>query len=191
MERVPALSSSRLRAATVAFALSTLACLTGPAAEAQEPRTFRFPRWPAGIAVSSGAANLARPSDDLQLNWEFHFEPHPLRLFDRLGLPDPIPIAGLMAAGDGSTYAYAGARIERPFRARWIFSPSFAAGFYSRDRGKELGGVLEFRTGLEIAYRLGGSHRLGAALYHLSNAGINGDNPGTESLLLTYSTGLR
>ena len=44
---------------------------------------------------------------------------------------------------------------------------------------------------LELAYRLPGEARLGLCVYHLSNGGIYHLNPGSESLVLTYSARLR
>ena len=187
-------SSFSSRPAGLALACILAVHLAGSAAAAQERSLFLLPGSPSAVALSSGAANVNRPSDELQLNWELHFQPRDLRLFSgRLRLDGLIPMAGVMAAANGSLYGYTGARIERPLGAgsRWVFAPSFAAGLYYRDDGKELGGTLEFRSGLELSYRLGPRQRLGAVVFHLSNGGLNGDNPGTESLLLTYCASLR
>lgn len=68
-----------------------------------------------------------------------------------------------------------------------FFTPSFAVAAYEDGGGKDLGGVIEFRTGVELSYRFPNAHRLGVAYQHLSNAGIYDRNPGAENLLLTYS----
>lgn len=183
---------SSIRTAGLALASVLFAQLAGTAAAGQEPAIFSPLGRPSAVTVASGAANLARPSDELQLNWEVHFDDRDFSLFSgRLAVRDLIPIAGVMAAADGSMYAYAGARVERPLGRRWLFSPSLAAGLYYRDTGKILGGVLEFRSGLELAYELKPGRHLGAALYHLSNGSFYDSNPGTESLLVTYRAGLR
>jgi hypothetical protein len=183
---------SSIRTAGLALASVLFVQLAGTAAAGQDQGLYLRPGRPSAVVLASGAANLARPSDELQLNWELHFDRRDFSLFSgRLSLQDMIPIAGVMAAADGSMYAYAGARVERPLGRGWLFSPSFAAGLYYRDAGKILGGVLEFRSGLELTYQLRRGRHLGAALYHLSNGSFYDSNPGTESLLVTYRAGLR
>ena len=54
--------------------------------------------------------------------------------------------------------------------------------------GEHLGNELEFRSGLELQYRLGNGARFGVGFFHLSNAGISESNPGTEALV--FSIGL-
>ena len=65
--------------------------------------------------------------------------------------------------------------------------PNFAIGGYRRGTAKDLGSVIEFRSGIEIAYRFGNAARLGVAISHISNASISDNNPGTESIVLSYS----
>jgi hypothetical protein len=96
-----------------------------------------------------------------------------------------------MASSRGVIYPYAGFRVDVPVGDRWVFSPGSAAGLYYRDGGKNLGGALEFRSHVELAYRLPWDGRVGLCFYHLSNGGLFSFNPGTESLVLTYSARLR
>ncbi|MBT5810587.1 MAG: acyloxyacyl hydrolase, partial [Rhodospirillaceae bacterium] len=53
--------------------------------------------------------------------------------------------------------------------------------------GKDLGNTVEFRSGVELAYRLDDRARLGVAFHHISNASLSDNNPGTETLTLTFS----
>lgn len=68
-----------------------------------------------------------------------------------------------------------------------MLTPSFAVGAYEDGDGKDLGGTLEFRSAVELSYRLDDRARLGLAFDHISNASIYDDNPGTESLVLMYA----
>jgi hypothetical protein len=97
------------------------------------------------------------------------------------------PIVGFSLSPDRGAYGFVGAEIDWEVVDDIHFSPSFAIAGYENYGGKDLGGALEFRSGFEIAYELENEHRVGFALYHLSNAGIHGDNPGTESAQITYS----
>lgn len=127
-----------------------------------------------------------------EVGWEARFSPRRFRLLPRF-LPDVVPVTGAMANSQGTLYVYSGFRFDFPVARRWSVTPSWAAGLYypGVEGGKELGGVVEFRSGIELAYWLGGRSRLGLSLYHLSNGGLYDFNPGTESLILTYSAALR
>jgi hypothetical protein len=113
------------------------------------------------------------------------------------------PALGLTANGDGGTYAYLSFRLdvaetlaalagdpppppaaERPWR---LVGYTGLGHYRPGDEGRELGGPLEFRSGLELSRRLGPRTRLGLSFDHLSNAGIYDHNPGSESLVLVLS----
>jgi len=97
------------------------------------------------------------------------------------------PMIGLMANSDGGVYGYGGVFIDFYFGRRLVISPNFAIGGYRQGNSKDLGSTIEFRSGIEFAYRFDDRSRLGLAFQHISNASIDEKNPGTESLVLTYS----
>ena len=68
-----------------------------------------------------------------------------------------------------------------------MLTPSLAAGLYEDGDGKDLGHIVEFRSSLELAYRFDNRARLGLSFYHLSNASLDDNNPGTEVFSLNYS----
>ena len=57
-------------------------------------------------------------------------------------------------------------------------------GLYSRGTGVDLGGAIEFRSGIEVAYHLENGMRLGLGWDHLSNLEIYARNPGVEMVRL-------
>lgn len=97
------------------------------------------------------------------------------------------PMAGAMVTTDGATNIYAGISLDIFFGNRVVVRPSFAPGLYFKGGGHDLGHVVEFRSGIEIAYRFDDRSRLGLELYHLSNAHLGSKNPGEESIVLHYS----
>jgi len=97
------------------------------------------------------------------------------------------PFFGVMATTDTALYAYAGIRLDIFLGNRFVVTPSFAPGLYDDGDGKDLGYPVEFRSAIEFAYRFDDRSRLGLSLYHLSNAGLDEHNPGTEVLTLHYS----
>ena len=102
---------------------------------------------------------------------------------------DLVPVVGVSATENESFWGYGGLRYDLRLSDRWMASPQFAIGLYENGDGKDLGGLVEFRSGLEISRRLKNGGRVGLLFYHLSNARIYELNPGSESLVITWSPG--
>lgn len=101
---------------------------------------------------------------------------------------DLRPVIGGFGTSDGAAYGYAGLNWDIEVLTQELYViPNFAVGAYHQGSGKDLGGALEFRSGIEVAYQFPSKQRLGVALNHLSNASIYDKNPGTESVIITYS----
>ena len=97
------------------------------------------------------------------------------------------PLAGVMATSDSAFYGYGGIVFDFYLGDHVFISPSFAPGLYSGGDGKDLGSVIEFRSGIEVGWRFDNGSRLSAMVYHISNAHITSKNPGTEILSIGYS----
>jgi hypothetical protein len=97
-----------------------------------------------------------------------------------------LPAFGAMTTEEDSFYGWVGGALFLPLGPRWGLVSEFGAGVYEPGRGRDLGGSLEFRTGIEATYRAKDTLRVGAGLYHLSNARIHKINPGINSLVLTF-----
>jgi lipid A 3-O-deacylase len=145
-------------------------------ARAVEPRSF---------SVSAGAFNIFDPDTRAEVGGEAQLTPFRLAWFPGW-LPDLTPDAGAMVNSKGSFYVYGGLRCDIPLARPWELSIQFAPGLYRAGNGFDLGGAVEFRSGIELSYPLAPRGRIGLLLFHLSNAGIYTHNPGSESLVLTY-----
>ncbi|MFT6580245.1 MAG: hypothetical protein ACJAU6_000672 [Alphaproteobacteria bacterium] len=97
------------------------------------------------------------------------------------------PFAGVMATTDAAAYIYGGFLLDVYFGPRIVFTPNVAVGLYHDGDGKDLGNLVEFRSGVELAYRFDNRTRVGVAFHHISNASLSDNNPGTETLTLTLS----
>ena len=133
------------------------------------------------LALAIGGYNI----NDNETSAEFRIEYRSKRKYLFLK-----PMIGLLGNSDGGIYGYGGVNLDLFLGKRWVVMPNFAIGGYRRGSSKDLGSVIEFRSGLEIAYRFDDRSRLGIAFSHISNAGISDNNPGTESLVLVYSIAL-
>lgn len=96
------------------------------------------------------------------------------------------PVAGLSLNTDGGVVGYAGLYADATLGS-FVVTPQFSVGIYDNGEGADLGGGLQFRSAVEFAYGLDGGARIGLRLTHLSNAGLEDENPGAEELYLTYT----
>lgn len=150
------------------------------AAAAARPLTIR------AVNLSAGRFGIFRGQEDPEIGGEVHLAPRRFR-FQPGWLPEVSPVAGAAVTAEGSLYGYFGFRTDIPMDGRWVFTPFWGAGLYYYGGGRDLGGMVEFRSGFEIAYQLEEDERFGLSLYHLSNAGLYERNPGSESLVFSYT----
>jgi lipid A 3-O-deacylase len=96
------------------------------------------------------------------------------------------PLLGVLANANGGLVGYGGVYLDGAL-ASWRLTPFAAAGGYRRGEGKSLGRVFVFHLGGTISYQFANQTRLGITVTHTSNSRIYAENPGAESLLLSYA----
>lgn len=161
-----------------------LAGARGAAAE-RSPDAGAARAWaPREWALSAGVFDLAK-SDRAEAGLEARFEPVRFRLFDREWSLEPA--LGTLGNEDGGLYGYFSLRFPFDLGERWRVTPFTGGGVYSAGDGKELGGPVEFRSGLEVSLRVSERVRLGLVYSHLSNAVLYDLNPGAEALALVVA----
>lgn len=156
----------------ILLSICCLAVLTPPAfgGEAQ------------GWAIHSGAFDLAE-SSTAEMGVEYRLAPFSLKKVEI------VPAFGLSGTSDGGVWLYGGLRYDWELSDHWIVTPSVGVSLFEEGDGKNLGGPIEFRSGLEISYRFHRRSRLGVLFYHLSNARIYDDNPGSNTLNFVWGLG--
>lgn len=164
----------RLHNALVAAVTGLTLGLSGTAAVAEERNK--------ALAFSVGAFDMVQRSDDgLEARLEYRSDaPWWLK-----------PFGGITATTDAAVHLYVGVYADLVIGEHFYIQPSFAPGAFFEGNGKVLGNILEFRSQLELGYRFRDDSRLGISLNHISNAGLGTSNPGSESLVLTYSVPLK
>ena len=99
---------------------------------------------------------------------------------------------GVSATTDGELWAGIGeAYTINLFRERSFIQFHTMIGLYDQGSGVDLGGPIEFRSGIELGYRTPGGVRIGLSVDHRSNAGIYSLNPGLETVQLRVSMPLK
>ena len=106
---------------------------------------------------------------------------------------DLKPFIGLETTSDSALYFLTGIYLEdnigtlfKGESSNFIFTPSFGVGAYEDGNGKKLGNTIEFRTTLEVSYKLKNKNRIGLSFGHISNANLADNNPGVEIISLSY-----
>lgn len=137
---------------------------------------------PRSLALSGGVFNFSKDKSSAEGGLEYR---QPTGVWGLVGA------LGLSGTEEGSFWVFAGLRRDFRLAQGWWLTPAFAIAFYEEGDGKDLGGPVEFRSAIEISHEWPKRQRLALAIYHLSNAGIYDLNPGSNSLVLTYSFSLR
>lgn len=171
----------RIKLLLAAFGLAA-GCLLGRPAVADGAFSLGSNADPALLSIGVGSiGNIFASRDEAILfNAEYRAGPNLEFLFIR-------PSLGLIATTDQSIYGYFGLSGDIYFGRRVVLTPQAAVGGYSAGDGQDLGGIVEFKTGVVLSWRFDNRARLGLGVHHISNAGIYDSNPGTELLTLIYS----
>lgn len=130
------------------------------------------------LNITAGQVGVFDNIDDpYRVGLEYRFRP--------FGSWQLIPAIGAAVAQNDAFFVYADLRHDFWLGDRWVVIPSFGLGLFNDGDQVELGQTLEFRSGVELAYRFHEQWRVGLALFHLSNGGLSDENPGTEALVLS------
>ena len=83
-------------------------------------------------------------------------------------------------------YASGGVLAHFALGEKWFLTPSFGVGLYSSKEGIKLGSPIEFKSSIELGYKLKNRHIAGLSFSHISNGGLDENNPGSEMLKICY-----
>ena len=149
--------------------LALALCVSATSVQADEQRS---------VALSAGIFRLGKDDDQGEAGLGFRFPTNTWKL---------VVDTGFTYTEDGAYFVFGGLRRDIPLSDRWQITPGFAVAYYEEGSGKDLGGPIEFRTLIELSHQWPKGNRLALAFYHLSNAGLEEPNPGSNSLVLVYS----
>ena len=106
--------------------------------------------------------------------------------FSVFNLIDLNPVIGGFVTAKSATMFYSG--FETNIGKDSIFlNLSSSAGIYSNGDGKDLGNTFQFKSEVNLFYRVGNSSRVGLGSHHISNAGLSSVNPGTNNFYLIFN----
>ena len=105
--------------------------------------------------------------------------------FSVFNLIDLNPVIGGFVTAKSATMFYSGFETNIGQDSIYL-NLSSSAGIYSNGDGKDLGNTLQFKSEVNLFYRLGKSSSIGLGSHHISNAGLGYRNPGSEQLIFKY-----
>jgi len=92
------------------------------------------------------------------------------------------PSAGLSVTSDGTTWLGAGVQYTLKGPLDLYVQGHVMPGVYFPADGRDLGGGLQFRSGIEVGYEASSGIRYGLSLDHRSNGDLLSYNPGLETV---------
>ena len=105
--------------------------------------------------------------------------------FSVFNLIDLNPVIGGFVTAKSATMFYSGFETNIGQDSIYL-NLSSSAGIYSNGDGKDLGNDLQFKSEVNLFYRLGKSSSIGLGSHHISNAGLSSVNPGTNNFYLIF-----
>ena len=96
------------------------------------------------------------------------------------------PITGAFITGKSSVYLYTGIEGQYGIGPLKIL-PSFSPGYYEKGNGKDLGGILEFKSEIKLDFDFFADTKLGYSYSHISNNDWGDTNPGTDNQQIIFS----
>lgn len=96
------------------------------------------------------------------------------------------PLTGVMINTDGALYIYSGLFIEISITNIFSLIPSLTPGVYFKNYSKDLHFALEFKSQIDLIFNISKEFMAGLSFNHISNASLGDQNPGVESIAITF-----
>ena len=105
---------------------------------------------------------------------------------DLLSILTINPVVGGLVTAKSASMFYGG--FETNLGSDLIYlNLSSSAGIYSNGDGKDLGNDIQFKSEVNLLYSLSDETRIGIGSHHISNAGLDSVNPGTNNYYLMFN----
>ncbi|MDC0968812.1 acyloxyacyl hydrolase [Alphaproteobacteria bacterium] len=115
----------------------------------------------------------------------YHLEDNNFNLFDIL---DINPVIGVFVTGKSASMLYSGFETNIG-QDKLYLNLSSSAGLYNNGDGKDLGNMLQFKSEVNVFFKISKSSEVGFGSHHISNAGLSSVNPGTNNYYLIFKRG--
>ena len=113
----------------------------------------------------------------------YHLENNDFSLFNILKLN---PVIGAFVTGKSASMFYSGFETNIGKESLYL-NLSSSAGLYNNGDGKNLGNTLQFKSEINLYFRISKSSKVGFGSHHISNAGLSSVNPGANNYYLIFN----
>ena len=105
---------------------------------------------------------------------------------DLLNILTINPLIGGLITAESATMFYGGFETNLG-KNKVYLNLSSSSGIYSNGDGKDLGNAIQFKSEVNLFYSLSNESRIGIGSHHISNAGLDDVNPGTNNYYLIFN----
>tara|TARA_B100000674_G_scaffold203032_1_gene165795 strand:- start:283 stop:762 length:480 start_codon:yes stop_codon:yes gene_type:complete len=135
------------------------------------------------ISIFGGSYDYDDDNTSTLYGLNYHLSDNAFSVFN---LIDFNPVIGGFVTAKSATMIYSGFETNIGKDSIYL-NLSSSAGIYSNGDGKDLGNTLQFKSEVNLFYRVGNSSRVGLGSHHISNAGLSSVNPGTNNFYLIFN----
>lgn len=141
--------------------------------------------WPTGAdaqSLSFSAGQVGVVDDLKEPQWYgIEYRGRPLSRWN------VVPGVGYHQAACGASYVYATFVKTIRLSDDWALTPFFGPGFWADSEQIQLGHTIQFRSGIDLVYRVSDGVAVGLGITHLSNGSLGSLNPGTETVAISLT----
>jgi hypothetical protein len=98
-----------------------------------------------------------------------------------------IPTVGYLRNSHYIQFLHLDLKHDWQLNKKIVFTLGLGTGVFDSNDNIDLGNPIEFKSSFELTYRFKKGIRLGIEAYHISNSKLSNINPGTESIVLSFS----
>ena len=108
--------------------------------------------------------------------------------FNLLNILDLNPVIGTFVTAKSASMLYSGFETNIG-QDKLYLNLSSSAGLYNNGDGKDLGNMLQFKSEVNVFFKISILSEVGFGSHHISNAGLSSVNPGTNNYYLIFKRG--
>ena len=135
------------------------------------------------FSIFGGSYDYDDDNTSVLYGLNYHLSDNAFSVFNLINLN---PVIGGFVTAKSATMFYSGFETNIGKDSIYL-NLSSSAGIYSNGDGKDLGNDLQFKSEVNLFYRLGKSSSIGLGSHHISNAGLSSVNPGTNNFYLIFN----
>ena len=135
------------------------------------------------ISIFGGSYDYDDDFTSTLFGLNLHLSDNKFRVLD---LIDLNPVIGGFVTAKSATMLYSGFETNIGQDSLYL-NLSSSTGIYSNGNGKDLGNALQFKSEVNLFFKLSKSSRIGLGSHHISNAGLSSVNPGTNNYYIIFN----